>query len=180
MLTIKVVSYKDSPVDQPISAEFREEGGTIGRSPECTLLLPDPDRIISRTHAVVSQQEGRYIVRNQGTTVPLLVNGRPLGKGHDHPITAGDELRIAAYILRVEGLRDQDISADDTTTILREGTLLTWTEDGQPVAPNRITRVIVPSPEQEAPVEEAPAPAPAGDAQAPSAPAPAPEAPPAS
>ena len=96
MLTIKVVSYKDSPVDQPISAEFREEGGTIGRSPECTLLLPDPDRIISRTHAVVSHQEGRFTVRNQGTTVPLLVNGRPLGKGSDHPITAGDELRIAA------------------------------------------------------------------------------------
>ena len=159
MLTIKVVSYKDSPVDQPISAEFREEGGTIGRSPECTLLLPDPDRIISRTHAVVSHQEGRFTVRNQGTTVPLLVNGRPLGKGSDHPITAGDELRIAAYLLRVEGMRDQDISTDDTTTIMREGTLLTWTEDGQPVAQNRISRVIVPSPETDAaPQENAPHP----------------------
>ena len=157
MLTIKVISYKDVPVEQSISAEFREEGGTIGRSAECTLLLPDPDRIISRTHAVVSHQEGRFTVRDQGTTVPLIVNGRALGKGHDHPLIAGDELRIAAYILRVEGVRrrDQDISADDTTTILREGTLLSWSEDGQPVAKNRIATVIVPSPEHDDPVPEA-------------------------
>ena len=81
MLTIKVVSYKDVPVDQPISAEFREEGGTIGRSPESTLLLPDPDRIISRTHAVVSHQEGRFIVRDQGTTVPLRRQRASAGQG---------------------------------------------------------------------------------------------------
>jgi predicted component of type VI protein secretion system len=157
MLTIKVISYKDVPVDQPISAEFREEGGTIGRSPDCTLLLPDPERIISRTHAVVSHQEGRFTVRDQGTTVPLVVNGRALGKGRDHPLIAGDELRIAAYILRVEGahLRAQGISADDTTTILREGTLLSWSEDGQPVAKNRISTVIVPSPDHDDPVPEA-------------------------
>ena len=53
MLTIRVISYKDAPVDTPVSAEFREDGGTIGRSPECTLVLPDPERVISRTHATV-------------------------------------------------------------------------------------------------------------------------------
>ena len=153
MLTIKVISYKDAPVDQPISAEFRETGGTIGRSPDSTLLLPDPDRIISRTHAVVSQEAGRFVVRDQGTTVPVVVNGRPIGKGRDHPLAAGDEMRIAAYLLRVESTHD--ISADETTTILREGTLLSWSEDGRPVAQNRISTVIVPEPEAAEPVAAA-------------------------
>ena len=152
MLTIKVISYKDVPVDQAIAAEFREEGGSIGRSPESTLLLPDPDRVISRTHALVTHQGGSFVLRDQGTTVPVVVNGRPVGKGRDHPLRDGDEVRIASYLLRVEGARgDKDISADDTTTILREGTILSWSEDGQPVAENRISRVIVPSPEHEAP-----------------------------
>jgi FHA domain-containing protein len=157
MLTIKVISYKDAPVDQPIVAEFREAGGTIGRSPDSTLLLPDPDRIISRTHAVVSQESGRFVVRDQGTTVPVVVNGRPIGKGRDHPLAAGDEMRIAAYLLRVESTHD--ISADETTTILREGTLLSWSEDGLPVAQNRISTVIVPEPEAAEPVAAATAPA---------------------
>jgi FHA domain-containing protein len=157
MLTIKVISYKDVPVDQPIVAEFREQGGTIGRSPDCTLLLPDPDRVISRTHALVVHEHGRFIVRDQGTTVPVVVNGRAVGKGRDHPLAAGDEVRIGQYLMQVLGLRDQEISADDTTTILRGGNpLLSWSEDGTPVAENRITSFIVPSPESEEPVPQAP------------------------
>ncbi|MCC6198564.1 MAG: type VI secretion system-associated FHA domain protein TagH [Burkholderiales bacterium] len=153
MLTIKVISYKNVPVDQPITAEFREEGGTIGRSSDCTLLLPDPDRVISRTHAVVVHQEGRFVLRDQGTTVPVVVNGRPVGKGRDHPLAAGDEVRIAQYVMQVHGLRDQEIAADDTTTILRAGnTLLSWSEDGKPpLAENRISTFIVPSPDSEEP-----------------------------
>ena len=42
------------------------------------------------------------MVRDQGTTVPVIVNGRPVGRGRDHPLNTGDELRIAGYALRVE------------------------------------------------------------------------------
>ncbi|MFO1315013.1 MAG: type VI secretion system-associated FHA domain protein TagH [Burkholderiales bacterium] len=184
MLTITVVSYKDLPVDQPISAEFGEAGGTIGRSPDSTLLLPDPERIISRTHAVVECRGGRFFVRDQGSTVAVVVNGRPVGRGHEQALVAGDEVRIAGYALRVEGTAPpaHDVSGDDTTTILREGTFLSWSEDGKAVPQDRIATVIVPSPEPgpgtapPAPVTgagAAPAAAPAPDAaraQAPAAP----------
>ena len=102
------------------------------------------------------------MVRDQGTTVPVIVNGRAVGRGRDHPLTTGDELRIAGYALRVETAEsarvDVNVSADDTTTILREGTLLSWSEDGAAVPDDRIATVIVPSPETEA-EEGAPAPA---------------------
>lgn len=179
MLTITVVRYKDGPVDQPMTAEFREEGGTIGRSPESTLLLPDPDRIISRTHALVVHAGGKFVLRDQGTTVPVLVNGRPVGKGRDFPLGAGDELRIAAYTMRVEVAR-ADIVADETTTILREGAMLSWREDGQPVAQDRIATIIVPEPAGAAPpvaTHRAATPVPPPQPAAPAArPAPAPAA----
>ena len=145
MLTIKVVSYRDQPLDQAISAEFGETGGTIGRSPDSTLLLPDPDRVISRTHAVVECRGGRFVVRDQGSTVAVIVNGRPVGRGHEQPLAAGDEVRIAGYALRVDGglPSGHDVSSDDTTTILREGTFLSWSEDGKAVPQDRIATVIV-------------------------------------
>ena len=148
MLTIKVVSYKDQPVDPPIRAEFGEAGGTIGRSADSTLLLPDPDRIISRTHAVVECKGGRFVVRDQGSTVAVIVNGRPVGRGHEQPLAAGDDVRIAGYALCVEGGVPAGAAAagDDTTTILREGTFLSWSEDGKAVPQDRIATVIVPSP----------------------------------
>jgi predicted component of type VI protein secretion system len=156
MLTITIVHFKDAPVESPTAAEFREQGGTIGRSPDSTLLLTDPDKIISRTHAVVVHQSGRFFLRDQGTTVPVIVNGRPVGKGREHPLVAGDELRIAGYTLRVDATR-ADIVADDTTTILREGAMLSWTEDGRPVAQDRIATIIVPEPDHaDAPVQATP------------------------
>lgn len=151
MLTIKVLTFKDIAIEQTILAEFSESGGTIGRSPDSTLMLPDPDRTISRTHAIVAFRDGRFLVRDQGTTVALLVNGRPAGRGQEHPLAKGDELRIGGYRMEVTAAPgrgpDQDISADDTTTILREGTMLSWSENGPAVPHNRIATVIVPSPE---------------------------------
>ncbi|MFO1310804.1 MAG: type VI secretion system-associated FHA domain protein TagH [Burkholderiales bacterium] len=146
MLTITVVRFKDRPVDPPAAAEFREQGGTIGRSPESTLVLADPDRIISRIHAVVSYAGGRFLLKDQGTTVPVLINGRPVGKGREQVVNAGDELRIGGYAMRIDVAR-ADIVADDTTTILREGAMLSWREDGKPVAQDRIATIIVPEPE---------------------------------
>jgi len=162
MLTITVVRFKDGPVGRPMAAEFRDEGGTIGRSPESTLLLPDPDRIISRTHAVVQRVGGKFVLRDQGTTVPVLVNGRPVGRGREYPLGPGDELRIAAYTMRVEVTR-ADIVADETITILREGAMLSWREDGGAVAQDRIATIIVPEPA----VAEPPVAAPRAAAAAP-------------
>ena len=55
---------------------------------------------------------------------------------------------------------DPNASADETTTILREGTLLSWSEDGAAVPGDRIATVIVPSPETDAEADKgAPAPA---------------------
>ncbi len=60
MLTIKVTAYNAQPLSQPLEASFGEAGGSIGRAPGNTLVLPDPDRVISRTHALVVHRDGAF------------------------------------------------------------------------------------------------------------------------
>jgi FHA domain-containing protein len=103
MIIIKAVAYKDQALQQPISGTFDEIGGTIGRADGNNLVLPDNDRYISRNHAAVLMRGGRYVILDQGTAVPVIVNGRELGTGQEAPIADGDEIRIGGYVLRVVG-----------------------------------------------------------------------------
>jgi FHA domain-containing protein/type VI secretion system protein len=102
MLTISVTRYDNAPPSHPIGADFGEAGGTIGRSTESTLPLPDPKRVISRTHATVSYRAGSYVLRDQGSATAVVVNGQPLGNGRECTLAPGDEIRIAGYVMRVE------------------------------------------------------------------------------
>jgi predicted component of type VI protein secretion system len=165
MLTITVLSFNGIALEAPVEAAFAEEGGSIGRAPDSTLVLPDPDRIISRAQALVGWRDGVFYLRDQGTTVQVIVNGRPVGRGREVAIRADDELRIAGYVLRVEGPPEVEGAADEGTTIMRHGTRLSWSEDGTPLPEQRISTVIVPSP---APGEHAAKPAPSARASAPS------------
>ena len=80
----------------------RGVGGRIGRAEGNALVLPDPDKFISRNHATIELRGGRYIIRDTGTATPVYVNGRELGNGGEAQLEVGDELRIGAYALRVK------------------------------------------------------------------------------
>lgn len=148
MLTITVLSFNGIALDAPVEAAFAEEGGSIGRAPNSTLVLPDPDRIISRAQALILWRDGMFYLRDQGTTVQVTVNGRPVGRGREVAIRADDELRIAGYVLRAEvpPLIEGAAGDEEGTTIMRHGTRLSWSGDGTPLPEQRISTVIVPSP----------------------------------
>jgi FHA domain-containing protein len=101
MIRIEVVSCNGQPPAQPVHAEFDERGGTIGRADGNALVLPDPDRIVSRTHATIAFRAGGYVIRDLGSTSPVQVNGQSLGKGSEARLAGGDEIRIGGYTLRV-------------------------------------------------------------------------------
>jgi FHA domain-containing protein len=102
LVRIQVTAFNGRPLSQPLVGEFNELGGTIGRADGNTLVLPDPERHISRTHAVIAVRAGGYVIRDQGSAMPVEINGQPLGNGHEAPIAQGDELRIGGYAMRVE------------------------------------------------------------------------------
>ncbi len=100
MIDISVVAYNGGAT-APLKAQFDELGGNIGRADNNQLVLPDPERTISRVHAQVVFRSGRYAIVDRGSN-PISVNGRTLGSGQEAPIQPGDELQIGGYTMRVE------------------------------------------------------------------------------
>ncbi|MEO6409388.1 MAG: type VI secretion system-associated FHA domain protein TagH [Burkholderiaceae bacterium] len=100
MISICVESYNGQAVAPPLSAPFDETGGSIGRADSNQLVLPDPERTISRVHAQVVFRAGAYAIVDRGSN-PVQVNGRAVGNGQEAAIKPGDELQIGGYVLRV-------------------------------------------------------------------------------
>ncbi len=100
MISISVTSFNGGAT-APLSGHFDETGGNIGRGENNQLVLPDPERTISRVHAQVVFRNGRYAIIDRGSN-PISVNGRPLGNGQETFIQPGDELQIGGYAMRVE------------------------------------------------------------------------------
>jgi FHA domain-containing protein len=101
IIRIEVITCNGAPPPKPMVADFDELGGNIGRAEDSTLVLPDPERFISRTHAAVECRGGHYVILDKGKALPVAVNGRPLGNGHESPIGDGDEVVIGVYRMRV-------------------------------------------------------------------------------
>jgi FHA domain-containing protein len=100
MLRIEVIHYKGAVPPRPLAAQFGAQGGTIGRGDANTLVLPDAERFISRTHARIKFQSGQYLIEDHGSSTPVVVNGRALGRGSEAGLAHGDELTIGEYQLR--------------------------------------------------------------------------------
>jgi FHA domain-containing protein len=100
VITLSVISYNGSPGDGRLSASFDELGGTIGRADTNQLVLPDPDRAISRVHAQVVYRAGSYAILDRGSN-PIQVNGQPVGNGREMPIRKGDQVQIGGFLLGV-------------------------------------------------------------------------------
>lgn len=98
---ISVVSYQGNPPERPITAVFGRDGGTIGRGQANTLVLPDPNRFVSRVQANVTCDNGQMTIANASTANPLLVNDRELEAGAKATLVDGDELRVGLFLLRV-------------------------------------------------------------------------------
>ena len=166
-LIITVLSQNEESLAEELKAEFGARGGTIGRGAGSTLLLPDPLRQISRTHARIEMQDGAFVLCDQGSVTPVVVNGKSLGNGRSSPIGPGDTIVIGAYRMRVEG--DAPPAFDPDATIVQrnarpqndismQGTVLSWSEHGEQRGANSIQTAIVPSPSH-VPVDEKTVPA---------------------
>eukprot|EP01031_Cornospumella_fuschlensis_P017848 gene17848-21835_t len=68
MIRLNVTTFNGLPVSQPLSAQFDEMGGDIGRADTNQLVLPDPERTISRVHArVLFRANSGFGIVDQGS-----------------------------------------------------------------------------------------------------------------
>lgn len=102
MLGIRVVSLSGTALETPLSATFGDAGGDIGRGADCTLVLADPERRISRRQVSISWRDGRHYIRQVGSNLEVELDGVALARDVDCPLSAGAHLRIGPYLLVVE------------------------------------------------------------------------------
>lgn len=101
-LQLAIVSDHRDILGDDYVREFREDGGTIGRSFENDWILPDPDRFISGRHATVDFQGGAYYLADVSTN-GVFVNGEtePLGRGNPRRLFNGDKVRMGDFEFEV-------------------------------------------------------------------------------
>ncbi len=110
-LTLRILTYRNQPLPMPTAAMFSGDGGTIGRSPDNLLVLDDPKKYISRTHARVALRGMQYVLTDTGSN-PSIINDRPLGNGREIALGDGDRILIGDYL--IEALLASDVSEEAT------------------------------------------------------------------
>lgn len=118
MIVLAVMTYNGAATE-PVEASFDELGGTIGRADGNLMVLPDPERTISRVHAKVVFRNGRYAIEDRGSN-PILVNGNIVGHGKEWPLNPGDVIQIGGYELGVRGSGTPAASADPFADVFGE------------------------------------------------------------
>lgn len=107
-LVIRAESMYGRTVAQPVVCRFDAHGGTIGRADGRSLVLADPERVISRLQAELAFEGEGWRIRNAGANA-IFVNARQLGQGDSCALAPGDKLRIGAYVLGVSAEADDSL-----------------------------------------------------------------------
>ena len=84
------------------SRTLAEGNLAIGRSPDNGWVLPDPDRLLSKTHCFITLVNGRYVLTDVSTN-GVFVNGSGtrVPRNGQVVLTDGDEFRIGEYVIAV-------------------------------------------------------------------------------
>ncbi len=100
-VTLKFQSSGTIPGNaQPV----RMQGGslTVGRGEANDLVLPDPDRLLSKSHCVIEDHNGNVVIVDLSTNGTYLNYSKiPLGKVPT-PLNSGDVLALGSYELVVD------------------------------------------------------------------------------
>lgn len=102
LLTIRTLSCPPPDNPQSIQAQFSASGGRIGRSPPCTLILPDPNRHISREHAEIRFRDSAFSIKVVSKVNSVMVNDAIVSPGEAVQLNDGDQILIGEYLLRAD------------------------------------------------------------------------------
>lgn len=103
-MRLTVIEHAGRLVTSGPSALLSAPGGTIGRSPDNHLVLPDTERKISRLQATARfDKEGAMLLRNMSAVLPIGVNGLTLTHEQEARVADGDLVFIGSYVLEAAG-----------------------------------------------------------------------------
>src|SRR5436189_6055166 len=101
MSVVKQTTFTITREDRSVEPKtIVTQGLKIGRSPESDIWLNHPT--VSRLHAGISEIEGYFYLLNLSASSATALNNRLIPFNEAAALTAGDELQIGPYFLKVE------------------------------------------------------------------------------
>lgn len=108
-LILKVLSFKNQPITDINAVSIGDTGGSIGRSDDNTLVLPDTEKFVSRHHATISLENGCYYLSDTSLGGVYINNRETPLQNATERIDNGAILRIGEYEIAVAIVDDQVI-----------------------------------------------------------------------
>ncbi|WP_299005252.1 FHA domain-containing protein [uncultured Shewanella sp.] len=101
-ISFHVIVVPDAEALGSMTFILPEEGGSIGRGPSNSLMLPDETETISSVHALVRKENNEYILEDISQS-GVVINGadKPVGYQNEALIRDGDLLDLGGYRLLV-------------------------------------------------------------------------------
>jgi type VI secretion system FHA domain protein len=129
-LTLKVLSFKGQPASQS-AIVIDEQGGTIGRSEGNTLVLPDPEKFVSRQHATISVKNGLYYLTDCSLSGVFINDEESALHSETRCLTDGMSLRIGDYEIAVsiDAVQASEFFVFDQPDITPENNFFLGTND---------------------------------------------------
>lgn len=114
-LHLRITKAPDGTSPSQTVHAIDEAGGTLGRGPDNTLMLPDPERILSSRHCEFVHQGGQYQIVDWSTNGTFLnSSSEPLGKGTSAALNHGDIIEVGDYCFSVELATAMDTGVQNT------------------------------------------------------------------
>lgn len=99
-LTLTVLSFKNQPINEIAAVSMGDEGGSIGRSADNTLALPDTEKFVSRHHATIKMEAGSYYLTDTSLSGVSIDGATPLHNETER-LANGMVLKIGEYEIAV-------------------------------------------------------------------------------
>ncbi|MCZ6716595.1 MAG: type VI secretion system-associated FHA domain protein TagH [Gammaproteobacteria bacterium] len=125
-MTLRILKGPGNLLETETIKVFDEEGGTIGRAPNCDWSLPDPEKYISGTHASVLWQDGEFYLIDTSSNGTYVNNmPEPIPSGKPLHLTHEDQFGIGNYKIEVsldpkDAERAKDCSFDISTILVED------------------------------------------------------------
>lgn len=116
-LKLTVITEQAAALGAAATALIGIQGGSIGRSRDNDLVLPDANRYVSAHHARIRYRDGGYLIEDTSTN-GVYLNGasEPVGKVGPQPLRSGDIIRLGNYQVRV--LDESAAAVSDASAII--------------------------------------------------------------
>jgi len=112
-LSLKIISFKGRPLNSDKEVVFDSTGGTIGRSEENSMVLPDTEKFVSRHHASITSATDCYFIKDTSLSGTYIDQQETPLVNAAQALADGMVLRIGEYEILVSIRAEQQPDATD-------------------------------------------------------------------